>query len=743
MSKGFFLAPVAAIMLTLSSFLPAAAQTSACALHDQMCIYHGIGRQMGYDPSGPTSITATANWDQPNDADLHALLPTGNTYSTPTEALPGYPLQLSEPFYPDVSGAHIYPNHYESQINGGAATATHSGDAGGGLAPYPGQPGCDPAIQSSVTCEAITVQGEVPSGVYSYAIHAFPASGSSFPLTNFSIDVRASGNMVLVSDNPGLQINPETGLIRQTGSFQGAGATTSQLDVYALNVGHAGHVGGVTIPQMELVSLSDGTQRYQPAEPLLFDETPSIQDQIAGAFLQRDQQVAYYEGLREQEKQRLAYLAELARARAAYNKWLADQEKAQAQQEKLVYMACPAPLKSCVPSYVQGEKFVLAQPATPAPCNPKYASCVTPPAKFWEPAKSWEQIVSETYQQSMVLPKNEPLSFEEYAPQRGITLEDTSGAGSLVKDVQVNIGLKADTSTKTNDNAVDRALNSFYAYRETELKTAAQKCVTNGGLACFDLAKESLRTSGQDFYLGTVETLNDCVKGGGVACGETILEFFPFGKIVYPAKDVVSPLLTKLDNGADVAKIDNSTSVDTIPAAKVDVPQVNNPESLKVEQQLANQEALKNVGASNRAPWVDDAKDIVEGGTFSQCTNGSCVSATGQNLTGGALSEAQLLDQLGEWSNPESLALQLNSYVGSEKWVSKYFYSGSDALTIANQGQFGAVLKAYGFDAHMVSISPNATSPGEFTVLDTARGISYTVDAKWINNYVIAGVWEK
>lgn len=438
MSKGFFLAPVAAIMLTLSSFLPAAAQTSACALHDQMCIYHGIGRQMGYDPSGPTSITATANWDQPNDADLHALLPTGNTYSTPTEALPGYPLQLSEPFYPDVSGAHIYPNHYESQINGGAATATHSGDAGGGLAPYPGQPGCDPAIQSSVTCEAITVQGEVPSGVYSYAIHAFPASGSSFPLTNFSIDVRASGNMVLVSDNPGLQINPETGLIRQTGSFQGSGATTSQLDVYALNVGHAGHVGGVIIPQMELVSLSDGTQRYQPVEPLLFDETPSIQDQIAGAFLQRDQQVAYYEGLREQEKQRLAYLAELARARAAYNKWLADQEKAQAQQEKLVYLACPAPLKSCVPSYVQGEKFVLAQPATPAPCNPKYASCVTPPAKFWEPAKSWEQIVSETYQQSVVLPRNTTVSFEEYASQQGITLGNTSdsGAGSLVDGSQ-------------------------------------------------------------------------------------------------------------------------------------------------------------------------------------------------------------------------------------------------------------------------------------------------------------------
>ena len=351
MSKGFFLAPVAAIMLTLSSFLPAAAQTSACALHDQMCIYHGIGRQMGYDPSGPTSITATANWDQDNDADLHALLPTGPTYSAPTVALPGYDILLSEPFYPDVSGAHIYPNHYESQINGGAATATHSGDAGGGEATYLGQPGCDPAIQSSVTCEAITVQGDVPSGVYSYAIHAFPASGSSFPLTNFSIDVRASGNMVLVSDNPGLQINPETGLIRQTGSFQGSGATTSQLDVYALNVGHAGHVGGVTIPEIASYFDSAGVQRYYPKEPLDLIGQPSVQDQIAGAFLERDQQVAYYATLREQEKQRLARIE-------AQRQWEREQAALRAQQEKLVYAPCTSPFKSCVSSYVQGEKFV-------------------------------------------------------------------------------------------------------------------------------------------------------------------------------------------------------------------------------------------------------------------------------------------------------------------------------------------------------------------------------------------------
>lgn len=111
-------------------------------------------------------------------------------------------------------------------------------------------------------------------------------------------------------------------------------------------------------------------------------------------------------------------------------------------------------------------------------------------------------------------------------------------------------------------------------------------------------------------------------------------------------------------------------------------------------------------------------------------------------MTGGALTEAQLLDSLGDWSNIDALADQLNANnVGN--WTSGFFGSGGDALTIANRGPFAADLRAPGTPGHVVMISPNAVSLGTFTVADTAGGVTYQVDSNWIETYVAGGVWQQ
>lgn len=348
----------------LLSAEPLAAQTAVCSLSDpnyQYCLYHGVGRQLGYEPSNTTELSATANWDQPNDGDLHGLLPQTETYSDPLIALPQYPLQPTQPFYPNATGSHIYPNQYQSQVNGGAAVATHSGDDGGGVATYAGQPGCDPATLTGVSCESIGITGEVPSGLYSFTLHAFPDTGTTFDPTNFDITVRATGNMVLTANSVAtatpnstseVLIDPDTGVIRQVGTYQGTNNTTSRLDVYALNVGHAGHVGGVTIPQIGSYLDTQGVQRWFPANPQ--DVDVSLPDQIAMQFHQRDILVDQYQEEVRAELQR-RYEAEqrrLARLREQYLEEQRRQERLKAQEEQPGLRLVYSPQNANIPSPV-------------------------------------------------------------------------------------------------------------------------------------------------------------------------------------------------------------------------------------------------------------------------------------------------------------------------------------------------------------------------------------------------------
>ena len=145
----------------------------------------------------------------------------------------------------------------------------------------------------------------------------------------------------------------------------------------------------------------------------------------------------------------------------------------------------------------------------------------------------------------------------------------------------------------------------------------------------------------------------------------------------------------------------------------------------------------------NVGPWSKGITNVVENGTFTQCGNGSCVSATAQVLTNGTVTEAQVVARIGEWADPLKLPGVLNDLApGATPWRGGYFGSSADAVTIANKGPMGAVLQAPGEAAHMVTISPVPGSPGMFRVQDTGVGKTYDVPASWIGKYVVGGVWK-
>jgi len=136
------------------------------------------------------------------------------------------------------------------------------------------------------------------------------------------------------------------------------------------------------------------------------------------------------------------------------------------------------------------------------------------------------------------------------------------------------------------------------------------------------------------------------------------------------------------------------------------------------------------------APWLDSVSNLRKDGTFLQCRDGSCVSATAQNITRQAVTESEMLSRIGEWSNSESLAKALNeAQVHGGGWIGG-MVSESNTLMLARRGMIGAELQVPGQAAHMVAIAPVEGAKDVFKVLDTGIGASYEVDAAWINKYV-------
>jgi hypothetical protein len=79
-------------------------------------------------------------------------------------------------------------------------------------------------------------------------------------------------------------------------------------------------------------------------------------------------------------------------------------------------------------------------------------------------------------------------------------------------------------------------------------------------------------------------------------------------------------------------------------------------------------------------PWVAEAVNVTAGGAVRQRTAGSCVAACGEMLSGGAMSQAEFLAHLGEWSNPGALAEALNALEGVTTWEGGYCASAADAV---------------------------------------------------------------
>ncbi|WFE63570.1 hypothetical protein [Micromonospora sp. WMMD714] len=147
---------------------------------------------------------------------------------------------------------------------------------------------------------------------------------------------------------------------------------------------------------------------------------------------------------------------------------------------------------------------------------------------------------------------------------------------------------------------------------------------------------------------------------------------------------------------------------------------------------------LTRVGDSS-GPWYDAGTNHREGGAVQQETGGSCVSASGEMLTDGRITQSELRTKLGDWSNLTALRNELNNRDGDGTWTGHYFADGDDTLRRASEGPMAAQVQAPRGRAHMVLLEPGEN--GSFTVRDPFDGSSYDVDGAWVEKYVAGGVF--
>jgi hypothetical protein len=143
------------------------------------------------------------------------------------------------------------------------------------------------------------------------------------------------------------------------------------------------------------------------------------------------------------------------------------------------------------------------------------------------------------------------------------------------------------------------------------------------------------------------------------------------------------------------------------------------------------------LGGDESGPWVFEAKNVRRDPSLAQSLPGSCISAAGSILTDRRVSEADLLGNLGEWSNPTALAAELNRRAGSQVYQGGYV---ADGLPLVRRGKVVAILHA-GPAGHAVVIEPTATA-GTYLVQDPLPGATYEVDDAWVSKYVAGGVWK-
>ncbi|MEV6772292.1 hypothetical protein AB0N05_27040 [Nocardia sp. NPDC051030] len=138
-------------------------------------------------------------------------------------------------------------------------------------------------------------------------------------------------------------------------------------------------------------------------------------------------------------------------------------------------------------------------------------------------------------------------------------------------------------------------------------------------------------------------------------------------------------------------------------------------------------------------PWAN-GQDIHPGGAVPQTRPGSCVSACGEMLSDGRVTQGEFLAVMGEWSNPIALAKALNERDNSGPWRGGYFPDGDTALAVAQSGMVALTLRAPGVKGeHMVVTEPLPN--GNFLVRDPLPGVTYEVGPDWIKQYATGGVF--
>ncbi|NHZ36755.1 hypothetical protein [Massilia rubra] len=130
------------------------------------------------------------------------------------------------------------------------------------------------------------------------------------------------------------------------------------------------------------------------------------------------------------------------------------------------------------------------------------------------------------------------------------------------------------------------------------------------------------------------------------------------------------------------------------------------------------------------APWLDEVSNRVPEGTLSQFENESFVSATAQSITNG-VTEAQMVKEIGEWSNAETLPKQPNAWKANNAVWGGGMVSEQNTVLLANRGIIGAELQVPRQKAHMVAIESIAGALGQFRILDAGIGATYTVNKAW------------
>ncbi len=184
--------------------------------------------------------------------------------------------------------------------------------------------------------------------------------------------------------------------------------------------------------------------------------------------------------------------------------------------------------------------------------------------------------------------------------------------------------------------------------------------------------------------------------------------------------------LTDLSTVAKTGKVDSAQKIKNFFSKLADESRHEIKHPIQTNELSPDELLLALAGSKGKPPWnvfkLRKSADVVQ-----QVHDQSCVSAVGEMLSGGKIKQSSLIEKLGtEKVDARRLAPELGG-----EWEGHYVGVLSDAQVrdICKFGPFGATLKAFGADAHMVVVD-GLSKQGRLLIRDPAHGHRYemTVD---------------